>query len=520
MVKSAAVLACLLAAAPAHLRAEEKADLAVIHRIKTEAFENSQVMDHLFHLTDVTGPRVTNSPQHRAAANWVVDRLKQYGIEGGRLEAWPFGRGWSYSRFVAHLLEPSDAPLIGFPLAWTPSTDGRITGEPVLAVLKSEDDFAKHQGKLKGKIVMIDEPPPVRLSTDPIAKRLSESDLAQRAEAPPPEPRKPEDPDREKRRQFASRRNQFLREEGALAVLTAGFRSDANMVFAAKGGSEDPKEPVPPPMVALVPVHYNRMARFLERKIPVRLELEVEAGFHDETLDSVNVVAEIPGGRKRDEIVMLGAHLDSWHGGTGATDNGAGCAVVIEALRILKALNLEMDRTVRLALWGGEEQGLLGSKAYVKQHFADPEAMEPKPEHGRLSGYFNLDNGTGRIRGIYLQGNDMVRPIFEAWLAPFRDLGATTVTIRNTTGTDHLSFDAVGLPGFQFIQDPVEYGTRTHHSNMDVYDNIQASDLMQASAIMAAFVYHAAVREQMLPRKPLPKPKPKTTEPKQDVPTQ
>jgi carboxypeptidase Q len=513
------LVACLLAVSV--LRAEDKADLAVVHRIKAEAFENSQVMDHLFHLTDVIGPRVTNSPQHRAAADWVLRRLKEYGIAEARLEPFNFGRGWSYSRFAAHLLEPSYAPLIGFPLAWTPPTSGPIRGEPVLAVLKSDEDFDKHKGRLNGKIVLIDEPPPVRLSTEPLARRLSEADLAERAQAPMPEPKKPEADEREKRRQFTRRRNRFLREEGALAVITAGYRSDANMLVAAKGGSEDPKDPVPPPMIALMPVHYNRIVRLLEKKLPVRIELEVEARFHDEPLEAVNVIAEIPGRRKKDEVVMLGAHLDSWHGGTGATDNGAGCAVVIEAMRILRALGLEMDRTVRLALWGGEEQGLLGSKAYVKAHFADPEVMALKPEHARLSAYFNLDNGTGRIRGVYLQGNDMVRPIFEAWLAPFADLGATTVTIRDTTGTDHLSFDAVGLPGFQFIQDPVEYGTRTHHSNLDVYDNVQAGDLMQASAILASFVYHAAMREEMLPRKPLPKPKPKpeSSEPKPDAST-
>jgi hypothetical protein len=383
----------------------------------------------------------------------------------------------------------------------------------VLAILKSDEDLAKHRGRLGGKIVLIDEPPPVRLGTEPLAKRLSEADLAERAQAPMPEPKKPEAGEREKRRQFTKRRNQFLRDEGARAVITAGYRSDANMLVAAKGGSEDPKDPVPPPMIALIPVHYNRIVRLIEKKIPVEVEIEVEARFHDESLDAVNVIAEIPGRRKPEEVVMLGAHLDSWHGGTGATDNAAGCAAAIEAVRILRTLDLPMDRTVRLALWSGEEQGLLGSKAYVKEHFADPEVMAPKPEHARLAAYFNLDNGTGRIRGIYLQGNDMARPIFEAWLAPFADLGATTVTIRDTTGTDHLSFDAVGLPGFQFIQDPVEYGTRTHHSNLDVYDNAQAGDLMQASAILASFVYHAATREQMLPRKPLPKPKPKTEPP-------
>src|SRR5581483_10282585 len=238
------------------------------------------------------------------------------------------------------------------------------------------------------------------------------------------------------------------------------------------------------------------------------LELEIQAKFLDDRTDSVNVVGEIPGTRKRAEGVMIGAHLDSWHGGTGATDNAAGSAVMIEVMRILKTLNLPMDRTVRMALWGGEEQGLLGSRAYVKEHFADRETMKLRPEHAKLAGYFNYDNGTGKIRGIYLQGNDMVRPIFEAWMQPFKDLGMTTGSIRNTGGTDHQSFDAVGLPGFQFIQDPIEYNTRTHHSNMDVYDRVQPGDLMEASAIMAAFVYHAAMRDEMLPRKPLPKPQP------------
>jgi Zn-dependent M28 family amino/carboxypeptidase len=233
--------------------------------------------------------------------------------------------------------------------------------------------------------------------------------------------------------------------------------------------------------------------------------VDLEAKFNDAPEVS-NVTAEIPGGKRKDELVMLGAHLDSWTGGTGATDNAAGCAVVMEVVRIFKALDLKLDRTVRLGLWGGEEQGLLGSREYVKQHFGDPETMTLKSEYSKLSGYFNLDNGSGKIRGVYLQNNDAMRPLFEAWLAPFKDLGVTTISIRNTGGTDHLSFDAVGLPAFQFIQDPLEYGTRTHHSNMDVYDHVQASDLMQASAVLASVVYYAATRDAMLPRKPLPKP--------------
>jgi len=265
---------------------------------------------------------------------------------------------------------------------------------------------------------------------------------------------------------------------------------------------------VPPPSVALEVEQYNRIARLIDKKIPVTLEFDIQNKFLDDTQDSFTVTGELPGAGKKDELVMLGAHLDSWTGGTGATDNGAGSAVALEAMRILKALDLKMARTVRMALWTGEEEGLLGSRAYVKEHFADRETMALKPEHAKLSGYFNLDNGTGKIRGAYLQGNDMMRSIFQSWLDPFKDYGAGSVTIRNTGGTDHLSFDAVGLPGFQFIQDPLDYSSETHHSTADTYDHLQAGDLMEASAIMAAVVYDAATRDEMLPRKPLPKPEP------------
>jgi len=307
----------------------------------------------------------------------------------------------------------------------------------------------------------------------------------------------------------------FFGEEGVLGVLSGDSRGTGGILFAEAGGSWEVGAPVPPPMISLAPENYDRLCRLAERKIPVKIELDMEAAFLDDTTDGMDVIAEIPGGAKKDEIVMLGAHLDSWHSGTGATDNAAGSAVVLEAMRILKALALPMDRTVRLALWTGEEQGLYGSRGYVKSHFADPVTMRTSPEHAKLSGYFNLDNGTGKIRGVYLQGNDMMRPIFKAWLAPFDDMGASTISIQDTGGTDHLPFDAVGLPGFQFIQDPLDYSSRTHHSNIDAYDHLQAGDLMQAAAILASFVYDAATRPDMLPRKPLPKPlPPKTVEPK------
>ena len=303
-------------------------------------------------------------------------------------------------------------------------------------------------------------------------------------------------------------RNEFLKKEEALAIISAGTAGGGGTAFATSMGSYNGKYADPPPAIVVTPEHYNRMVRLLEAKQPVQVEIDVKAQFHTETTDSYNIVAELPGAAKKDEVVMIGAHFDSWHGGTGATDNAAGSAIMMETMRILKSLGTPLDRTVRIALWSGEEQGLLGSRAYVKEHFAAPETMQLNAQHGKLAAYFNYDNGTGKIRGVYLQGNDMVRPIFSKWLEPFHDLGAKTLTTRNTRGTDHLSFNEVGLPGFQFIQDPIEYQTRTHHSNMDVYDRLVEADLKQAAAVIASFAYHAAMRAEPLPRKALPKPRP------------
>ena len=533
--------------------AEEPVDLKVVHRVKDEAFRHSEVMDHLFYLTDVNGPRLTGSPGWRAAADWAVARLKGWGVAEARLEKWGrFGRGWSLQRFSAHLLAPAYAPLHGVPKAWTAGTGGEVTGDVVFApvfgekqtveifdleiLAKGIEDYAsKHKGKLRGKVVLIEPSKRLELPTKPEVERYDDAKLELLAQGPEPEAEPPlewplmrlpaDREEREKvtasiplevsadffvrRRKVLDRLSAFLRDEGVLAAFAADRRGSGGTVFAEGVRSGDPEAPVSPPVVVLAPESYARLVRLVDRKVPVRVALDVEVKFHDDDQDGFNVIAEIPGGRKKDEVVMLGAHLDSWHAGTGATDNAAGCAVVLEAVRILKALNLKMDRTVRLALWSGEEQGLLGSRAYVKDHFGDPVTMALKPEHARLAAYFNLDNGSGRVRGVYLQGNDMVRPIFEAWLAPFKDLGATTLALADTGGTDHKSFDAVGLPGFQFIQDPLDYMTRTHHSELDVYDHAVPADLMQASAVMASFVYHAAARPEMLPRKTLPQPLPK-----------
>jgi len=507
---------------------QEAVDLNVVHRIRQEALQNSQVMEHLFYLTDVHGPRLTNAPGFFAAADWIVKQLKQWGISAQQEEWGPSGRGWTFTRFSAHLIEPQYAPLIGVPLAYTPGTSGPVTADVAIAVIASEADFAKYRGALRGKIVLLGNGRELSMSTQPLASRRSDSDLAALAVAPEGRGNTAAPGTVAAARGGGGGRggrgappagaatpvsqralNQFLAEEGAAVVVRiGGGRSEGGTVFAQSGGSRDPKEPVPPPTIALTPEHYNRIARLLDHGIPVRAQVEVEARFLDDRTTSVNVVGEIPGGRRKDEIVMIGAHLDSWHGGTGATDNAAGSAVMIEVMRILKTLNLRLDRSVRLGLWSGEEQGLLGSRAYVTKHFAAREDMKPKPEHAKLSAYFNVDNGSGKIRGIYLQGNDAVRPIFDTWFKPFADLGANTLSIRNTGGTDHTSFDAVGLPGFQFIQDPLEYDSRTHHSNMDVYDRVQRGDLMQMAAIVASFVYNAANRDELLPRKVLPRPQP------------
>ena len=534
-------LACMTAALAA-----DQVDLAAVNRIKAEAFEHSKVMEHLQYLTDIYGPRLTGSPEYKEAADWALKRLQEYGLENGHLEKWgPFGRSWSLEKFSVELTQPRYSLLAAWPLAWSSNTNGPVSGEPVLAPLaatmnlkKTEMDLdqytQKYKGKLHGKVVLIS--PTLnniaQAESKPDLHRYTDAELAELAAAPPIIERIkfdpanidiPEDLDaairffasippsamdeyRKKRDELAARRTQFFVDEGVLALVQDDRRARDGITFSEAAGPYDPKKPLAPPTFILTSEHYNRIARLIGAKTKVEMQMNLKARISDAAVDCYNLVAEIPGGSKKDEIVMVGAHFDSWHSGTGATDNGAGSAVMMEVVRILKALNLKMDRTIRIGLWGGEEQGLLGSKAYVKEHFGDPRTMQLTAAHAKLSGYFNLDNGSGKIRGVYLQNHDAMRPLFEQWLAPFRDLGVTTISIRNTGGTDHLSFDAVGLPGFQFIQDPLDYSTVTHHSSMDVYDHAQAGDLMQCAAVIASVVYDAATRPDMLPRKPLPNP--------------
>lgn len=497
---------------PSVVALHEPVDLDAIRRIKAEGFGNSQVMDIEGWLSDVYGPRLTGSPAYDQGADWVIGKLREWGLSNPRKEVWgEFGRGWTNDHFEAHMLTPQYTPLIGYAKAWTPGTAGEVTGDAVLAVITSEADFAQFEGKLRGKFVLTQVPPVIEPIRPPEARRFTAADLAGLAMAPDPSPRASVS-NRGARggsRAFQQQVMQFFMDEGVAVVLTPGAGS-LGTVNVSSGGSQAPDAPATLPQVALAAEHYGRIYRVLERGLPVQLSFDIANTFHDRSLDSYNILAEIPGTDPvlKDQVVIIGGHFDTWHSGTGATDDDCGSAIMMEVVRILKATGLPLKRTVRIALWAAEEQGLLGSRAYVRNHLADPTTMELKPEHAEVTGYFNVDNGGGAIRGVYLQENEAIRPVFQAWMEPFHDLGMTTLTIRNTSGTDHLGFDAVGVPGFQFIQDPLDYSTRTHHTNMDLYERIVPADMMKNAVIVASFVYHAANRAEMLPREPLPAPTP------------
>ncbi len=512
-------LSSLLLAAPASLAArQEPVDLDALTRLREEGLERSQVMETVWFLTDLHGPRLTNSPQQRKAAEWARGRLAEFGLSNARLETWgEFGLGWSFERCVVELNAPLYMPLVAFPKAWTSGLEAPVRGTPVLVSVATVEEAEALRGTLAGKIVLNGrvrdvgtpfEAPGERYDAESLAELVAAEEEDDDAPAIPADERRRE---RESQREVRKKLEALFREEGAALVIEpdGGRRSDYGVLFVGGGGSYDPAEPRALPQVVVAQEHFNRLARLIQKGEAVELSADVRTSFHAEDTSAQNVVAEIPG---RDpalgaEVVMLGAHFDSWHAGTGATDNGASCAVVMEAARLIVASGLEPRRTIRVALWTGEEQGLLGSKGYVKTHFADRDTMALQPEHAQLAAYFNLDNGAGKIRGIYQQGNAGVGPIFSAWLQPFHDLGATTVTMRDTGSTDHVSFDSVGLPGFQFVQDALDYSTRTHHTNMDLYERVRPGDVQQAAVVLASFAWHAAMRDEKLPRKPLPRPR-------------
>jgi hypothetical protein len=566
MSRRTLVIALLLLIASLLLVAQqpmERIDLNVIHRIKTAEVGGGgggfggggrggrgatppPIMETLFNLTDHYGPRLTNSPQFRAAGDWAVKQLTEWGLSNVHLEKWatapsaadaaaaaaaPAGRGraaipsWEMTEYEGAMVEPSFMPIIGYPQAWSGSTDGKVTGDAMIAPpITTMAEMDKLHGTLKGKIILLGTGPiDLPFPTTPLATRYTAAELedlipeqlptgiaaagrggrAGVAAAGGPAL------SQEEQRALTARQGSFWKDEGVLLTIQAqAARGESGVVSTSNGAPRtgDPTKNLP--QLAVTAENYNRIARLLQHNVPVKLSFNVQTKFDMAQTDSFNVIAEIPGATKPNELVMVGGHFDSWHMGTGATDNGAGATVAMEVMRLLKTLNLKMDRTVRMALWGGEEEGLLGSAAYVKDHFADPATMKTTPEHANFAGYFNIDNGTGKIRGIYLQGNEAERPIFEQWFAPIKDLTEGVITARNTGGTDHQSYDAVGLPGFQFIQDPMDYDTRTHHTNMDTYERVQQADMEQMAIVEAYFVYEAATRPEKLPRKDLPAPRP------------
>ena len=543
----------------------------VIDKIKAEGMgENSQVMKTLNYLTNVIGARLTASPNMKRANEWTRDTMTNWGMQNANLEAWgPFGRGWELKRFSAQVSAPYAFPIIAYPKAWSPglsiaNSDAMmspkdkkdkmpkpapplttLTADVVYLDAKTEADLQKYKGQLKGKIVLMSDVREVKADFDGMGSRLTDKDLLKLANSPDPnssqrptgQPNNNQLQSRLQRFVDGLKRAKFVIDEGAAIVVDNSFNGSGGTVFVqqASVAADIPANPLDLftqkrlqpwdkeaeskmiPQMTVATEDYNRLVRMVQAGEKVQMTVDLAVQYHDQDTMGYNTVAEIPGSDLKDEIVMLGGHMDSWHSGTGATDNGAGVAVAMEAARILMALGLKPRRTIRVGLWSGEEQGLFGSSNYVKQHFGEmkgggnifgiPQPDAPKPElvkgvdYDKLSAYYNLDNGTGKIRGVYLQGNSAVAPIFRAWLSPFGEMGASTLSLSNTGGTDHLSYDRIGLPGFQFIQDEIEYDTRTHHSNQDVFDRIQAEDMKQAATIMAAFVYQTAMMDGKIPRK-------------------
>ncbi len=504
---------------------QDSVDLQVVTRIRQEAIQHSKVMQTLSDLTDRIGPRLAGSQNLKNANLWTEKQLTEWGLSNAHLEGFPFGRGWALDSISIRMTAPDTAVLFGFPKAWTPATNGALQGEVVAVKIKSTEDFEKYKGQLAGKIVLLGEPRDLKPEAEAALHRYDDAKLKELSEFQMPGAAYKDPTGRvwtreeiQQRRRLSLATDKFLQDEKVAASIE-GSRGDEGLLFVQGTQNFKPGSPDGVLQLVIAAEQFNRMSRLLERKIPVTVELNVKSHFESPDNGQIfNTVAEIPGTDKKDELVLVGGHLDSWHAGTGATDNATGVAVAMEAVRILEALKLKPRRTIRIALWAGEEEGLFGSRAYVKEHFGYPEEPKDdtpsylrqtplpvvlKPEQAKVSAYFNLDNGTGKIRGIYAQENASVAPLFQQWGEPFRDLGFTSVTMRNTGSTDHISFDAIGIPGFQFIQDSVEYETRTHHSNMDVYDRAQREDLIQASIVLASFLYNTATRDEMLPRKPL-----------------
>lgn len=475
-----------------------------LYKIKDEGLNNSQVMDIAWNLTDRIGPRLTGSEGLKNAYDWTSSQLKEWGMTNVKVDPWgEFGQGWDIEKNYLAMTAPYYQAMIGAPKAWTPGTNGLISADAVYVEIETEADMSKYKGQLKGKVVLMPttveatnqyEADAARLTVEELdalteetirgggGGNFSASRIAEFRRAA----------------QLRNAASQFFKDEGVAMILST--RRGGQGTFFTSNGSRNEKDALPEMEIA--PEHYNRMVRLLTKGEPVKIEADTKTVFRDSDLKGYNVFGEIAGSdpKLKDEVVMLGAHLDSWFAGTGATDNAAGSAVMMEVMRILKESGVPLKRTVRIGLWSGEEQGLHGSRNYVQNEFMKDGL--PNKKHEQFSAYYNMDNGTGAIRGIYLQGNEAVRPLFTDWFKVFEGMGANTITIRNTGGTDHQAFDGIGLPGFQFIQDPISYSTRTHHSNMDLYESLEAADLKKNAVIIATLVMQTANMDEKLPRKP------------------
>ena len=481
----------------------EKVDLEMIHRIKQETIKNSRVQELAFWLTDYIGPRLTGSTGNSRANEWAVKKMEELGFQNVRMEpARDFTRGgWDNHKTYAAMTAPYYANFACNPVAWTGSTKGLVKAEVVLLDVKDENDLKKYKGKLEGKIVLVPSTSTYEVSFDPLARRYTDERLKQMTLESPASPARRPPVDiavMAAQMKLTAAIAAFLKNEGSAVIVKSSgmFNVPRSTSANYKSGDKEPVAEINLPVEA-----HGRMERLIRNKVPVEMEIEIiNKFFPSPTI--YNVIGEIPGTDLRHEVVLLGAHIDSWHGGTGAADNASGCIVMMEAMRILKNIGVAPRRTIRIALWGGEEQGLNGSRGYVEKHLVDPVTKEHKGEYDNFAAYFNMDNGTGRYRGIYLQENDMVRPVFEQWMKPLESLGFSVISPGNTGGTDHLAFDAAGLPGFQFIQDEIEY-SRGYHTVMDTYERLIMTDLRINATITACFAYNAAMRDDKLPRKPL-----------------
>jgi len=529
MKRTFVVLLCVstLSASLRGWQSAESVDAAAYAKIRDEGMTRSQVMDHMFWLTDRYGPRLTGSPGFEEAGDWAVKTLQSWGMQNVRKERWAFGKGWSLQRFTAAMIEPQVMPIIGMPKAWSTSTKGPITADVVQATVTNAESAAKYKGQLRGKIVLTQPAREVRMLDQPVVLRYADDPkwMEEALSMPPPRGRgaaadAPGGAGAGRGgRGNAFSVNQFYQDEGVIALVDRGANGDlraggsdltwqtqvvdGGTVFLGAGGTRDATAGSGLPQITIAVEHYNRMIRLLEHNVPVKMSLDVEVKFRDETEpNGFNVIGELPGTDLKDDVVLIGAHFDSWHGATGATDNAAGSAAMMEVLRILNAIGLKPRRTVRIALWGGEEQGLLGSRDYANRHLGEP--GKPLPENAKHVAYYNIDNGTGKIRGVWMQGNEAVKPIFTEWIRPLKDLGVEILGPRPVASTDHTNLDRVGVPAFQFIQERYEYNSRTHHSNMDFLDRVQPDDMKQIATVVATFVWQTANRAQPLPRKPAP----------------